>query len=162
MRVVADTGPLNYLVQLGHVGLLQALFGAVILPDAVCAELRHPGAPSLVRQWAAAPPGWVDIRQGIATLPLPRKLGAGERHCLALALHLRADLILMDDRLGVGTARRHGLAVLGTIGVLARGARRGLIDLEAAFDDLRRTNFRIDAALLDEVLTRHRQASRDE
>ena len=43
--VVADTGPLNYLVQINAVDLLPKLFGRIIVPAAVHDELRHPRTP---------------------------------------------------------------------------------------------------------------------
>ena len=58
---VADTSPLNYLVLIGAIDVLPRLFEAVIVPDAVKAELLHARAPAAVRRWAAAPPscsGW--------------------------------------------------------------------------------------------------------
>ncbi len=60
--------------------------------------------------------------------------------------------MIIDDREGVEEARRLGLAVTGTLGVLDRGAEHGLIELAAAFARLRQTNFRIDPALLDRLL----------
>jgi predicted nucleic acid-binding protein len=47
----------------------------------------------------------------------------------------------MDDREGVGIVRGRGLAVTGTLGVLDLAARRGLIDLAAAFERLKATTF---------------------
>lgn len=47
----------------------------------------------------------------------------------------------MDDRAGVAEARSLGFAVTGTPGVLDRAARRGLLDLAAAFAALKATNF---------------------
>jgi hypothetical protein len=41
MIVVADTSPLNYLVLIDEVGLLPALFGQVLFPQAVFRELQH-------------------------------------------------------------------------------------------------------------------------
>ena len=37
--VIADTGPVNYLVPIGHIDLLPRLFQRVILPTAVKEEL---------------------------------------------------------------------------------------------------------------------------
>jgi predicted nucleic acid-binding protein len=39
--VVADTGPLRYLSEIGHVEILPQLFEAVTIPMQVLAELRH-------------------------------------------------------------------------------------------------------------------------
>lgn len=60
--VIADTGPVNYLLLIGHIEILPALFEKVILPSAVKDELANPATPLPVRNWIAAPPLWVDIR----------------------------------------------------------------------------------------------------
>ena len=59
----------------------------------------------------------------------PVHLDSGEHDAILLVLRLKADLVLMDDREGVDEARRLGLAVTGTLGVLDRAAERGLIEL---------------------------------
>jgi predicted nucleic acid-binding protein len=46
--VVADTSPLNYLVQIDEAELLPKLYGTVIIPGEVYEELNHPGAPLAV------------------------------------------------------------------------------------------------------------------
>lgn len=48
--VVTDTSPINYLVQIGQVELLEKLFGTVIVPQTVVMELQRPQAPAKVRQ----------------------------------------------------------------------------------------------------------------
>jgi predicted nucleic acid-binding protein len=85
--VVADTGPVNYLVQINAIEVLPPLFGKVIVPAAVHDELTHPRAPSPVRSWAANFPHWVDIRSN-PNLP-PELAGVasleeGERAAIAL------------------------------------------------------------------------------
>jgi predicted nucleic acid-binding protein len=80
------------------------------------------------------------------------RLDLGERDAILLALQLKADLILMDEREGVDEARRLGLMVTGTLGVLDRAAERGLIELAPVIARLRKTNFRIDPVLLQRLL----------
>jgi predicted nucleic acid-binding protein len=60
--VVADTSPLNYLVQLGEADILAELFGYVVVPEAVRDELRSPHAPMAVRSWMESLPDWVRIQ----------------------------------------------------------------------------------------------------
>jgi predicted nucleic acid-binding protein len=100
--VVADTGPLNYLVLIDAIELLPKLFEKVYTPAAVRAELLDPDAPAIVRTWAAQPPQWLDVRPSPAAIDDPawRALDAGEREALALARTLSAELVLMDDRAG--------------------------------------------------------------
>src|SRR5882757_5911530 len=59
--VVADTSPLNYLVMIGQVEILPALFERIFVPQTVQNELRHNEAPESVRRWIAAPPWWLEI-----------------------------------------------------------------------------------------------------
>ena len=49
MLVVADSGPLHYLIPLDHAELLRRFYGRVAVPDAVATELISPGAPDAVR-----------------------------------------------------------------------------------------------------------------
>lgn len=155
--VVADTGPLHYLVLTGDVALLPKLFECVLVPQAVWDELANPEAPQAVRDWIAHAPGWLDVRpvdpedDDVTVV----KLDQGERAAIALALAVKAELVLMDDREGVGTARDRGLAVTGTLGVLDLAARGGLIDLAAAFERLKTTTFYYRQGLLDALLARH-------
>lgn len=111
--VVADTGPINYLILIGHVDLLPRLCETVILPASVQAELADELAPLPVRRWIANPPTWLEI----VTTPEP-SLGAGlhkgEAAAIVLAASLAADLLLMDDRRSVLAAERQGLNVAGT------------------------------------------------
>ena len=51
--------------------------------------------------------------------------GRGEAEAIALALELRVDLLLMDDRRGVKTARGKGIEITGTLGVLRWPADAG-------------------------------------
>ena len=155
--VVADTGPLRYLVLIGHVEVLPRLFGAVSIPATVADELRQPASPEVVRTWMAHPPPW------LATHPDPsepsadlKRLDPGERAAIALAHALGAGLLLIDDRAGVVAARQRGFRVTGTLGVLADAAREGLLDLAAAFAALRATNFHHAPALLDALLAADR------
>lgn len=155
--VVADSGPLRYLVLIREIHILPELLGHVLIPPEVRVELDRLQTPASVRTWIAAPPSWLAVRPGPnVTDPALAALDPGERAAIALALSIGVDAVLMDDRAGVTAALAKGLAVLGTIGVLDRAARRDLVDLETAFTRLRATNFRYPAALLDVLLAEDR------
>ena len=42
MIVVADTSPLNYLILIGHIDVLEAIYGEVVIPPAVQDEMPRP------------------------------------------------------------------------------------------------------------------------
>lgn len=158
--VIADTGPLNYLILIRHIDLLPVLFEKVVLPAAVQVELASGQAPLLVRDWIANLPNWAQVRE--ATLSQAedaslKGIDAGERAAIQLAALLNADLLLMDDRKGVTAAQGKGLRVTGTLGILDLAAQRGLADFAQAVGQLRQTNFRFPGALLDALLKKHKE-----
>lgn len=159
--VIADTGPINYLVLIGHVELLPILFEKVTLPSAVNDELSNPETPSVVRRWIAAPPQWLEIRHA-REFKTVSGLGLGETEAIALALELRADLLLMDDRRGVKEARSYGIEVTGTLGVLGLAGKRGLVNLVEAFERIKNTSFRYPQTVMDEFLNEESDARREE
>ncbi len=144
MIVVADTSPLNYLIQIGCESLLPMLYTRVLIPPAVLAELDDPAAPSAVRQWLPHPPEWIEVRR--TSFPPDTELAAldpGEQEAIQLAEEQRADLLLIDERKGRAEAMRRGLATTGTLGVLLAAAERGSIDAAAIYHRLIvETNFR--------------------
>lgn len=161
--VVADTGPLRYLVLIGQVDVLPRLFGAVSVPATVAGELRHPHSPDAVRAWAAAPPSWLAVHPDPAEpAEVLRRLDPGERAAIALAQVLGAGLLLVDDRAGVAAAHERGFRVTGTLGMLADAAAGDLLDLAAAFAALRATNFHHPPDLLDALLAADRARRRGE
>jgi predicted nucleic acid-binding protein len=153
MIVVGDSGPLHYLILLNQVELLRRLYGRVVIPDAVSDELRAPGSPSEVSDWAAHPPEWVAVapvsQEQLAAVT--NDLDLGERAAIALAEAIEADLLLIDERAGRAEARRRNLLVTGTLGVLRAGAEQGAMDVPDMLGRLRATSFYADEALIQEV-----------
>lgn len=155
--VIADTGPVNYLILIGHIDLLPALFAKVILPAAVRDELASRKAPLPVRHWIACPHPWleVDVSPSETDDASLRGIDAGEKAAIQLALAVHADLLLMDDRRGARAAATKGLQVTGTLGVLDLAAERGLVDFAQAVEALGRTTFHRPEALLNALLQKH-------
>jgi predicted nucleic acid-binding protein len=82
------------------------------------------------------------------------KLQAGEQGAILLAESINADIILLDEKSARRVAADRGLRITGTLGILGEGAARGLVDLAATIDRLRRTTFRCSPALLKATLDR--------
>lgn len=157
--VIADAGPVNYLILITHINLLPLLFEKVFIPEIVFGELRHQKVHPAVRQWISAPPVWIEIvaADSESSDPALARLDDGERAAIQLAARISADLLLMDDRDGVVAARNKGFAVTGTIGILDLAACRGLIQLSTAFDRLNAANFRCPPEIMDALLAEHRE-----
>jgi predicted nucleic acid-binding protein len=151
--IVADTGPVNYLIQIGNIDLLGRLASETVLPESVAAELRHSGAPDAVRAWASAPPQWVHIRAA-AQLVEAEELSFADREAIGLAKELQASVLLMDDQLARRCAARSGVPTLGTVGLLEMAAARGMISLPEALSRLRETSCFLSEDLIEDALRR--------
>jgi predicted nucleic acid-binding protein len=142
MIVVADTTPLNYLVIIGHIELLPALYQSVLIPQEVHRELQRPGTPPAVRAWASGLPPWCEVRV-LSSSPDPTlsELDPGEREAIQLALEAGLDTLLIDESEGRREALRRQLQVTGTVAILEKAAQRGLTDFGAALERLEQTNY---------------------
>jgi predicted nucleic acid-binding protein len=156
--VISDTSPVNYLVLIGQIDLLPALYTKVLIPDQVLEELRAPGSPPAVSAWAAVLPLWIEV---VLTPADPREslLDAGEQAAITLAESLGGDvLLIMDDAAGRAEATRRGFRITGTLGVLRAAAQQHQLDIAVTLDSLSRTNFylppRLVAFLLAEARSR--------
>ncbi|HEX6641561.1 MAG TPA: DUF3368 domain-containing protein [Thermoanaerobaculia bacterium] len=150
MIVVADSSPLHYLILLEQAEVLRRLYGNVLIPDAVAAELQAAGAPRSVSDWVSHHPSWLRI---VEVTPadiamVADELDMGERAAIALAERTGAELLLIDESAGRAEARRRSLRVTGTLGVLRAAAEAGLLDVREVVSRLQATNFYVDEALL--------------
>jgi hypothetical protein len=92
--VVADAGPLHYLVPTGDIELLPKPLERVLVPQVVGDELANAEAPQAVRDWIARAPSWLDVRPAHpgADDVAVAKLDEGER----AAQRLSAEVIGVD------------------------------------------------------------------
>jgi predicted nucleic acid-binding protein len=159
MIVVADTGPINYLILCGYIDLLDRLYGSLVIPGAVQRELLHAKAPNAVRQWASNLPSWVAVRVSQGSRQFA-ELGFGEREALALALETGADFLLMDETRARTLALKEGVAVKGTLGVLEEASAKRWIDLPQAIQKLRATSIFLSDDVVETVLRRNAERLR--
>ncbi len=109
MILIADTSPLNYLVQIDQVDIVERLYSHVIIPDGVYRELTAPQTHQKVRALLLAQPEWLEVRLLAGPLdPTLQYLGPGEQEAIQLAEQLRADAILIDDKQGRGSQAESG------------------------------------------------------
>jgi predicted nucleic acid-binding protein len=154
-EVLSNTSPLQYLYQLDLLDLLPALYGEVLVPSAVVKEIeagRSRGVPLPVIESLS----WLRIEKvaNTALLPLLPDLGAGEREVLALALERSDPLVILDDSFARRFARRLGLSLTGTLGLLLKAKENGRIDLvEPLLDRLEELRFRLDPRTRAHVLS---------
>lgn len=153
MIVVADTSPINYLIQLGHIDFLQQLYKRIVIPHAVLDELLNPKAPAPVRAWALNPPGWLEFATPSASLVMDLDiLDRGEAEAIVLAGEIDADWLLIDEAMGRDQAIAKGLKTIGTLGFLRELARLQIFDLRAEIIRLQGLGFYVSDSLIQALL----------
>ncbi|MCK4823723.1 DUF3368 domain-containing protein [bacterium] len=65
----------------------------------------------------------------------------GEAEAIVLAKELNAEIVLMDERIPREMPKNLGFKVAGTVGILIKAAKEGLLDLRESLDDLRNKGF---------------------
>lgn len=157
MIVVSDASPLVGLASIRQLELLRQLYGKVHIPEAVWQEVVVDGAgqPGSIEVENAK---WIKRHQVANTQlvhSLLQYLDEGESEAIALAIELKAELLIIDERLGRDTARHFGLNFTGIIGLLVDAKHKGLIDeVKRYLDELRNVfGFRISEGLYRRVLT---------
>lgn len=129
MIVVSNTSPIINLAAIDKLELLEALFGAILIPEGVADEIVVKGAgqagSDAVRQanWITTRP----VNNRLAVQSLRLELDGGEAECIILAQEQEADLLLLDERKARRVARQFGLRTIGLLGILIEAKRRGLI-----------------------------------
>lgn len=124
--VIVNTGPLVALAACGQLELLTVLHRRVVAPQAVAREFGRGGASD---EASFVVPGWVDVvAVGKPVSPLLLAyLDPGEAEVISLAIELGLPRVLIDERRGRVVARTMGLAVSGSLGVLLKAKREGLL-----------------------------------
>ena len=137
---ICNSGPLIYLAKLNRLDLLASMYGSVLIPRAVYDEVvvlgRERGhADALTIQLFLRQQRWpisVVAPETMAAYQPPVTLDPGELEVLALAKTVDDPLVLLDDDTARKEARRLGLRVRGTLGVLVQARRTDLITLSQA------------------------------
>jgi hypothetical protein len=140
MIVVSNTSPLTNLAAIGQLELLPTLFKQIHIPGSVWEEL-HAGGVAWPGHAAVDTANWVvrdRVKEGPLLKDLLSDLGPGEAEAIVLALDLKADLVLLDEKEGRRKAGRVGLRVMGVGGVLlAAKAQHHLPLIRPCLDALR-------------------------
>lgn len=162
MISVSNSSPLMWLPKIGCMPLLEKMFpGGVAIPKAVFTEVVLQGGEragvrecrdGIARGFISVIPIDGDAERVMA-LSLEEDLDPGEAEAIVLALRLRPHRLLLDEHDARGKAKRLGLKVTGTMGVLLHAKERGHLQVVKPFvEDLWRQGFRVSKELYGEIL----------
>lgn len=150
MKVFSNTTPLLAFSALGKFDLLGHLFGIINVVQSVSDECAY-GGKILVPDLKCIP--WMNIVEDPVELdPRFYTLDAGESNTISMAIQTGADIIIIDERQGRNLAEFYGAKVVGTLGVLLKAKKDGLIE---SFSDevelLKRAGFWYDEKLVERL-----------
>ncbi|MDB9515438.1 DUF3368 domain-containing protein [Roseofilum reptotaenium CS-1145] len=160
MIIISDTSVITSLAAISHLHLLPELYDRLIIPEAVYRELVAiaPPVPGAVDMQTIT---WLEVRQvtndeEVVRLQQEVRLDPGESEAISLALELKADLLLIDERSGRAEAHRLGLKITGLLGMLVEAKQKKLLSaVKPLMDDLiDHSQFRISPALYRQILER--------
>lgn len=150
-KVIVNSTPIIALADIGRLDILQDVYGEIIIPDAVYDEVTVKDSGYL--------DGYDWIKVGSITNQAAKKffisaLHDGEVEVMILATEIEADLVIIDDGLARKHAKRLGLTVTGTLGVLLRAKSNGNIEaVKPLLDNLIQDGLYISKDVYDEVLS---------
>lgn len=162
--VISNAGPLLVLGKLNRLELLVDLYSEVRIPrtvydEAVTRGLSRgaPDAFTIRLFWQRQAWPIIDIPvANLAPYKPPVTLHRGEIEVLILAQILNASLVLFDDEVARMEARRLGLKVCGTLGILVQAYRQGLLTFSQIelliYEIAARPDIWISAKLCQQVL----------
>lgn len=156
MIVISDTSPISNLLLIDELEILKSLYGKLVIPKKVFDEiqaLENFGIDTSFLQTAT----WIDI-QNVSDFTLVKQLetevDAGEAEAIGLAIELKAERLLIDERIGRRVAQRYGLQITGLLGVLVSAKQTNLIPaLKPILDKLiKYAKFRVHPELYRQIL----------
>lgn len=127
MIIVINATPIISLSSISQLPLLQALFGEVYIPQAVHTEIK--AKHTFGHDEIDVP--WIHVKtiEGQDYLGLLlNDLDRGEAEAILLAKEIRADAILIDERMGYQIAQSQGITAIGTLTVLLMAKKVGLVE----------------------------------
>ena len=153
--IVADTGPLIALARLNRLELLTALFSKIHIPSAVLLEATVKGEYAEIEPIRSFAMQHARVDKAIDNAlnrRLLSTLDAGEAQALVLARELQCG-VLMDEKRGRLVARRHGIPVVGVLGLLLQAKREGYLgELKSMLLQLQDSDYRLSEELVERVL----------
>ena len=127
--IVSNTTPISNLLHIDKISLLNKLFGAVYIPEAVANEVNVVFSSCV--EWQKSVEGKQIIIQSVSNTIFVKQmmpfLHQGEAEAICLSLEKKAKLCLIDDKDGRSIAQLNNLPVTGTLGILLKAKKTGLI-----------------------------------
>lgn len=153
LKVVSNTTPLISLLKLSKLDILKKLYSEIIIPKAVFEEIEAGKNKEYYEDLSKI--SWFKIVeiQDKQAVKYFLDLDSGEAEAIVLATEVNADLIILDEKLGRFHAKHADIKVTGTVGLLIKAKKQGLIkELKPLLYELIEKDVWISEKLIREIL----------
>lgn len=159
MIVISDATPILSLLKAGCLGLLEQLYGNVLIPGAVYCELTgnplYQEEAETIRATQFFSVTAVENIKAVNVLRCVTGLDAGESEALIMYDEKKADLLLMDEHKGRSVAKQLKVRYIGTAGILMLAYDKGHIgkaEVKVCLDAMIASNIRLDKKICNTVM----------
>ncbi len=120
MIIISDTSPITNLSAIGKIELLNNLYDSILIPQSVYDEMTNVGyeVPGTKEVKTLA---WIrtqTVSNSALVEQLKTEIDPGEAEAIALAVELKADLLIIDDSQGRLIASKFNLNFIGILGII--------------------------------------------
>lgn len=137
--IISDTSCLIILTKIGELDLLHQLYTKVTITQDILLEFGE------------KLPAWIEVRHvkdPYRQKLLEMQIDKGEASAIALALEMAENILILDDWKARKVAEQLSLPVTGTLGVIIKAKKNGIIPtIRPYLDKMKKTNFRISEEL---------------
>lgn len=153
MIIVSDSSPLIALAIIGKLNLLEKLYEEIVVPFAVYKEVTEKEKPFSKELRLFLSNRTKQIANRLAVEVLISDIGIGESESIVLALEEKPDLVLIDDLKARKFAKMYGLEIIGTMGILLKAKKKGLItEIKPLITELLSNGIRIGNRIIEMTL----------
>ena len=126
--IISNTTPIITLLAIDKLEILKEIYGKIYVPKGVYEEIENGLEKEFyvdlkIYDWIEI----IEVKNKLALQQLENHLDKGEAHALILYDELKADLLVMDEKLGRKYAKKQNCNYIGSFGVLLRAKELGLI-----------------------------------
>ena len=144
--VIADTSCLIVYDKIQGLDILRKTFSELVITQQV-------------REEFGVLPDWLNVsvieEKDELYLKLLNNLGQGEASSIALASQMKNSLLIIDEKKGRIAALKHGISIIGSLGVLVEAKRKGVIaSVRDTITKIEQTNFRVSKSIKKKILER--------
>ncbi|MDI7167038.1 DUF3368 domain-containing protein [Leptospira santarosai] len=143
-KVISDTSCLILLSKIDRLFLLRDLYETIFITETVAEEFNE-SLPEFLKV--------CKVSDRVSGLVLEQELDKGEATTIALGLETENPLLILDDFRARTLAYRLGISLTGTLGVLAKAKKEGLIEeLNPLLSKLKSSGMWISETVIHSIL----------